>query len=195
MIQKQFRVPCRSKAQATLPQILALPEENMLQSNRKTVHRVYLEWRSTGSGTLTNVQFAAIAPIAHQCASTGGTAVYLARALYRINENKAFDDGLLCLPAEERTSAIKTRTANKSLLRPNPSDGRFNLWIADMPSEDVALVQITDVFGKTLQSFEVRLSNVNTAIDGSNFSSGLYFCIVRSSSGAIKATLKFVISK
>jgi len=194
MIQKQFRVPCRSKAQATLPQILALPEENMLQSNRKTVHRVYLEWRAAGSGPLTPAQWAAISPIAHQCASEGGTAVYLARALYQMQENKAFNDESLCSAVEERTTTAKPPIADKSRLWPNPGNGQINLWVAGVAAKETAIVQITDISGKIMQTVDVHLSDENAAIDASQLSPGLYFCTVKAA-GIVKATMRFAVTR
>ena len=68
------------------------------------------------------------------------------------------------------------------------------MWVADVPSDVTAFVQITDISGKIMQSFDVRLSGGNAAIDASNLASGLYFCIVKVN-GEIKAKLRLAIAQ
>jgi hypothetical protein len=181
------------KAQTALPQILALPEGDVLQSKRKTVHRVYLEWRASGSDTLTAAQFAAIGPIAHQCASMGGTAVYLARALYQIKEAEGFDDGYLCDQAEDRTSLDK-RQPSKTFLWPNPANNQINIWMQDIQADQSIDVQIRDISGQILRSFSTFSSNGIIQIEVEGLSSGMYFCHIHPTDRKVE-TLKFVISK
>ena len=167
---------------------------NGLETNRKTAHKIYLEWRASGSDTLTAAQFAEVSPIAHQCPRTGGAAVYLARSLYQIQEAKAFDDGTLCAPIEERSAAAKPRPQAKAVLWPNPGNGSFNLWLPGVPIAQTAQVQVTDLSGKTLRLFEVQLVGGNAVVDATFLPPGMYLCRVNAA-GQTWEPLKFIVSK
>lgn len=193
-VQRQMDSLRRVKALAALPMVLALPESNVLQTNRKTAHKIYLEWRASGSDTLTAAQFAEVSPIAHQCPRTGGAAVYLARSLYQIQEAKAFDDGTLCAPIEERSAAAKPRPQAKAVLWPNPGNGSFNLWLPGVPIAQTAQVQVTDLSGKTLRLFDVQLVGGNAVVDATFLPPGMYLCRVNAA-GQTWEPLKFIVSK
>lgn len=167
---------------------------NGLESNRKTAHKVYLEWRASGSDTLTAAQFAEVSPIAHQCPSIGGTAVYLARALYQIKEPMRFNDDELCIPIEERYAAAKSSPQAKALLWPNPSKEQINLWIPTVPTNQVAHVRLMDVSGKTIQALDALLLEGNTTMDIGGLEAGMYFCRIQVD-GKPEVILRFVVSK
>jgi hypothetical protein len=116
VLEKQHQMDSlrRVRASTVLPTVTSLPASNVLQSNRKDALRIYLEVTSTGATQLTEGQFDTISAIAHQCPLAGGSAVYMARTLYQLKEQKHFDDFDLCAISDERSanSNLKPRAGH-----------------------------------------------------------------------------------
>lgn len=104
---------------------------NLLEQNRKTVDRIYLQTLARGIYTLTQNQRDSLWEIAIQCPAEGGNAVYEARSLYGLGlGTAAFDDEQLC--ATEQRHAFSKQNTTQALaitLAPNPANDRVMILL------------------------------------------------------------------
>lgn len=164
-------------------------------NNRKTVDQMYLKTLVGGIYTLTQNQRDAFWQIAIQCPAEGGSAVYIARALYQLNEQKHFDDFDLCAIADERSAKTdpKPRT-DGVLLWPNPTDGRLQLYLPGIEAEQNVRLRVADISGQTVLERDLVTADGKFALDASRLVSGIYFCQV-STNGQRFSPVKFVIAR
>lgn len=199
VLEKQHQIDSlrRVRAATALTTVTSLPANNVLQSNRKNALLVYLEITSAGATQLTQSQFDTISAIARQCPLAGGSAVYMARALYQLNEQKHFDDFDLCgVVAERSAPAMSSKPrADKVLLWPNPTDGHLQLYLPGIDAEQQVQVQVqvADLSGREVLERSIGTADGNLALDASKLSPGIYFCRV-STNSQVFATVKFVIT-
>jgi hypothetical protein len=182
-----------TKAQAAWLINQALPATDLLQSNRKTVNRVYLETIAQGITTLTPSQYADIAPIAWQCPLEGGGVVYTARSLYQLHTAANFDDRLLCgLSNQERGAQRANAPPTKALrVQPNPTSDELLVTLpGGVLSEDL-IMKVINING--MEVFSKQVSGETTMlIDVSKLPAGLY-TLFASGKSTIPAPVKFVI--
>ncbi len=185
----------QARASAALPSVPALPADDVLQANRKEVLRVYLEVTASGATRLSEGQFEVISSIAHQCPLAGGSAVYMARALYQLNEQKHFDDFELCAIPHERSTPVDSRPlADEVLLWPNPTGGHVQLFLPGISAQQQVHVRIADLSGRVVVEKTLSTADGNIALDASELSRGIYFCRVYTSGKAL-APLKLMIER
>ena len=171
----------------------ALPANGILQSNRKTVNRVYLETIGQGISLLTPAQFAAISPIAWQCQMEGGSAVNKARQLYLLHEKGSFDDILLCgLGSEERGQRLATAAPEGITLQPNPASGQVLIFLTHSDVADDLQVKITDLNGIIVLMDKIPAGAASLTLDSTKLPAGVYLCSVSGGSKPF-APLKFVV--
>jgi hypothetical protein len=197
ILEKQHQIDLlrKARAQAALPTVNGLPTADVLQNNRKTVQRIYLEITSNGANTLTPAQFDVISPIAHQCPLEGGSAVYMARALYQLNERKHFDDFSLCDIAVERNALEKPVTNPDELtLWPNPTSGKLQIFVPDVQTETAVVIQLTNLTGQVAMEKQIATSDGNLYLDLSRLTPGLYFCQVGKESQTF-SPVRFIIAR
>lgn len=183
----------QARAGAALSLVLQLPTGDVFQGNRKTALRVYLEVLANAQQTLTPAQLADIAPIAFQCPLTGGTGVYIARTLYERNIPHLFDDATLCQGIEERGALASAPLATGLQIVPNPVQGQAEMVVPGSQEGSLALLQLTDLSGRTVLGQTLRLSQNRTVFDVSSLPSGLYFCTVRAN-GTLYAPVKLAVA-
>lgn len=184
----------QERAMAALPAVMALPANNMLQSNRKSVLQIYLEIAAVDATQLTAGQFDTISAIAHQCPLAGGNAVYMARSLYQLNGQKRFNDLELCNLPIERSADVPVAAVNTTvLLWPNPASGQVQINVPGIQTEQSLAVFITDISGRIVFEDSFTTVDGNIAFDASKLSSGLYFCRVSTSRQAF-APVRLVIT-
>ncbi|MCS7036398.1 MAG: T9SS type A sorting domain-containing protein [Saprospiraceae bacterium] len=196
-VEKQHQMDSlrRIRALAVLPTVMALPANNVPQSNRKDALRIYLEVTSAGTAQLTEAQFDVVSPIAHQCPLAGGSAVYMARALYQMKEQKHFDDFDLCAIADGRSAKATPKPhADRVLLWPNPTDGRLQLFLPGMEAGQEVRLRVADISGRTVLERSLVTADGNLALDASRLVPGVYFCQV-STGGQTFQPVKFVIAR
>lgn len=196
VLEKQHQIDSlrRVRTLTTLPTVMALPANDVLQSNRKDALRVYLEVTSAGATRLTERQFDVISAIAHQCPLAGGSAVYMARALYQLNEQKHFDDFDLCAITDERSAKASPKPrADGLLLWPNPNTGQFHLYLPGINTEQQVQVRVTDLSGRAVLERNFATADGSLALDASRLAPGIYFCHIHTE-GQVLAPVKFVIA-
>jgi uncharacterized repeat protein (TIGR01451 family) len=184
---------CEVQQQASIDYALELTNtitpDDLLQQNRWTVLRVYLE--AIGTGTLTPEQFAAISDIAHQCIFEGGAAVSDARMLYQWVEEKDFNDTDLC-PASAERSAMKVSNtkAQTILITPNPAHDVLYIDNIEMGSESKATITLRNTYGQIV--YQDNLRNKNQQINIRQIKSGLYIYTIEID-GVVQQSDKLVI--
>ncbi|HAD13256.1 MAG TPA: hypothetical protein DCF33_12565, partial [Saprospirales bacterium] len=182
-----------TKAQAAWLINQALPATDILQSNRKTVNRVYLETVAQGITTLTPAQYADIAPIAWQCPLEGGGAVYTARALYQLQTAAIFDDRLLCgLSNQERGTHRGNAPPPEALkVQPNPTSDELLVTLPDGVLSEELIMKVINING--MEVFSKQVSGETTMlIDVSKLPAGLYTLFATGKS-TTPAPVKFVV--
>lgn len=174
--------------QSTLP----LPADNLLEQNRKTVQRLYLQTLCLGIAQLSQQQLAQAEAIAVQCPLEGGSAVYAARALYRLNIDRVFVDDSLCIETQERRQAQAKPVAHSEVyLLPNPATDMVTVAGLGSSAENLTLIQLVDANG-TLR-LQRRTAEHEWSFSVASLPSGIYFC--RAQLGDAKPVLlKLVVS-
>ena len=94
------------------------------------------------------------------------------------DDNGNFSECQFTANVQNVTSISETENSEGRLVvYPNPSDGLFNLEVAELSSNDNAILMIVDNLGRTVYS-ETITSNTNR-LDLSELSSGIYSCILQ----------------
>jgi|GEM_PF-654510 len=179
-----------TKAMAAWTLNQALPANDILQSNKKTANRVYLETVAHGISALTEAQFSAIATIAYQCPLEGGAAVYQARGLYELQEKGSFDDVLLCnLSMTERNQRQGTaHTADGLSIQPNPASGQVFVSISNNIANEGLSVVLADLNGKRMLATRIPEGASSATLDVSTLATGIYICRVKGRTKAYAPT-------
>ena len=167
---------------------------NLLESNRKTVLGIYLQTLGSGVQSLTALQFSIVSPIAWQCPLEGGTAVYMARALYQLGEECTFDDDSLCTMAQERYSpkASVAFTGEEVRLAPNPTSQMVEVIGLQASEEQPVRIILTDVNGR--HWFDREVSGLKAVISLHDMSAGGYICQVITK-GRPPTALKLIVAR
>jgi hypothetical protein len=168
-----------------------LPAENVLEQNRKKVQQLYLQTLGLGITQLTAQQLAEAEAIALQCPREGGSAVYAARALYRLNVDRVFAEDSLCLVTQERNIELKGQISLQGLkLTPNPAGDQFTIeglaWEANQQAE----VMLIDLNGRVC--LQKAVSFKEATIPTIDLPQGVYFCRIQSAN-APPVVLKLII--
>lgn len=198
-VQKQHEIDSLRQVNAAiaLSAVTALSATNVLQSNRKEALRVALELISADSSRLSAAQFAIVSAIAHQCPLDGGSAVFIARSLYLLNEQKRFDDLDLCgLEAGER-ALPETQPAASDILSvwPNPATDAATVFVPGLNHEESVYVRIFDLSGRVVrEDTDVSVVAGVFSLDLSRMTTGVYFCQVATREHFF-APVKFTVSR
>ncbi len=165
---------------------------NLLEQNRKTVQRIYLQSLCLGISNLSPAQFVEIESIAEQCPLEGGSAVYAARVLYHLNQDRTFWDDSLCVAAQERTPKPKAeKKANDIRVAPNPVGNMVT--ISGIQATEASPAIITFINTKGVVCLERMVSSSEATLSVAALSPGIYFCRVQSAT--IKpAVVKLIVS-
>ncbi len=166
-------------AMSALSMTNALSTSNLLEQNRKTVQRIYLQSLGLGISNLSPAQFVEIESIAGQCPLEGGSAVYAARVLYHLNQDKTFIDDSLCIAAQERTLKPKaSEIADKIQVMPNPATDMVTVLGIRATEEIPAIISLVNING--VICLEQRATGNQTMFSVAGLPSGVYFCRVQS---------------
>ncbi|MFN0016123.1 MAG: T9SS type A sorting domain-containing protein, partial [Saprospiraceae bacterium] len=175
------RTERKTKAVAALQVASALDAEEILERNRKDVLVIYCQTIGQENYQLTTTQAETIADIAYQCPEEGGSAVYLARAIYQLVEPTEFDDTILC--GSEERSATGSISAVKPtfdlVLKPNPTSGSVSIIGLERAGSQSVQITLRHVSGQLALEKQFDLPNeaLNFTLDG--LSPGIYFFHVR----------------
>jgi hypothetical protein len=144
---------------------------------------------------LTESQFDVISAIAHQCPLAGGSAVYMARALYQLKEQKHFDDFDLCAITDERSAKASPKPrADGLLLWPNPGSDKVSVQVPGLETENHVRFRILDLSGRTMLERTAAIAADGIfALNVSRLAPGIYLCHIATDNRAF-APVKLVIS-
>lgn len=119
--------------------------------------------------------------MAAQCHYEGGSAVYLARAIYQLVEPTEFDDTILCESEERSVTGTNSlvKPAFDFVLKPNPTSGSVSIIGLERAGNQPVQVTLRHVSGRSVLEKQFDLPNeaLNFTLDG--LSPGIYFCHVR----------------
>jgi len=171
----------------------ALTSDNLLEQNRKTVQQLYLQTIGLGIAHLTPQQLAEAEAIAVQCPLEGGSAVYAARALYRLNIDRVFMDDSLCSTSQERRAVEgKMLTSYGKWIRliPNPAADFVTVEGLDISQDQLVEISLLDITGKLCLSRIVEQGDI--VLSTATLSEGVYICQVKLQ-GKPPVSLKLII--
>ena len=162
-----------------------------LEQNRKTVLKTWLESVGAGNNTLTAQQMANITPIAEGCPLVDGSAVYMARALYRLNIPREFVDDSLCLPVGYREQSQAVDKGNDLVrLIPNPANDLVTLTGIAASIEMPVNIDLYSSDG--IRRLNMKVISAQVQIPTQNLPPGVYWCAVTRLDGEI-TTLKLIV--
>ncbi len=169
----------------------SLSADNLLEQNRKTVQRLYLQTLGMGIFQLNPQQLSESEAIAEQCPLVGGSAVYAARALYRLNIDRVFVDDSLCTPSQERKDVQAKQFAVEGLsLVPNPASDMVSINGLSPSREQPVDVSLFDMNGKVCIHQVIETGEAALSIIG--LLEGVYICQIKVS-GKPPIALKLII--
>lgn len=151
---------------------------------KKATNRIYLNTIAKGIGEYDSTQTAALKYIAAQCFLAAGDAVFEARALISLVEDKSYDDYDICM---ERGFAMKTDEATPATpaknteplkvtyhLFPNPASDEVKL-LKIGGTYDNERVAVYDVLGKLIVEQKTNTDKNITTINTESLAMGNYF--------------------
>lgn len=156
----------------------ALPADNLLEQNRKTVQRLYLQTLGVGIAQLSSQQLTLAEAIAVQCPLEGGSAVYAARALYRLNIDRVFVDDSLCVETQERRQPVKKQPVVEGIsLIPNPANELVTIKGLSLSKEQPVEVSLLDLNGRVCLNRVVETGELT--LSTSDLLQGVYICQIK----------------
>jgi hypothetical protein len=172
-------------AQSAQSLINDLPAITTLEQNRKTVLKTWLESVGAGNHSLSAQQMADITPIAEGCPLLEGSAVYMARALYRLNIPKEFVDDSLCLTVGDRSEGVQgSRLDNNLRLIPNPAGNSVQLSGLNVSNVEPGIIRMYDMNG--ILKMTMTANSPSLVIPLATLPSGMYLCTVQMSDGGVQ---------
>lgn len=150
----------------------AIVDSTVILQNLKTVNEIYLEYFMDviGEVVLDSVTKAILESIAYQNPIQGGDAVYMARAMLRID----VEDQINVMRIKHPVQETKTTPVYHVRIYPNPATTEFNIeYFFDENSS--ALIEITNLVGQKILTKTLDTNQHLTKIPSSNFNPGIYF--------------------
>lgn len=168
-----------------------LPTSSIFTQNEQVVNAVYLSKIVSGEYDLSLEEEAQIRPIAEQCVLESGKVVYRARALYRLAENRWFQDectSIQALQSSGRDGSVEisslTSSSEKEKLNdsvrifPNPAHQFLQVKLPnEFDGKDVVL-RLMSVDGKEVQKWRSN-GAISQELDISPLPAGIYWFNVR----------------
>ncbi|MFN0215213.1 MAG: T9SS type A sorting domain-containing protein, partial [Saprospiraceae bacterium] len=143
------------------------------------VQRLYLQTVGMGIPQLSPQQLAEAEAIAIQCPLEGGSAVYAARALYRLNEDRTFFDDSLCQQSQERKEIQSKQTTVEGIsLVPNPANEMVSIKGLFLSKEQPVEIALLDINGK-LCIHRVIETGREAILSTTELLEGVYICQVK----------------
>ncbi len=169
-----------------------LMADSLLAQNRKTVQQIFLQTVAMGYFTLDSAQMAEVSEIAFQCPLQGGSAVYAARALYRLNEDYVFSDDSLCTGSYERQDiSPRQPSVAKLYLMPNPATEMVTIAGLSPDTRQPLRVSLMGADGRLCMDRTMGTDAPFFSV--SSLAPGLYFCRIQVA-GEVPKTLKLIVS-
>ncbi len=149
----------------------------VFETNDKAVNSLYLDWIENGQAALTNAQVTTLTNIANQCPSTGGNAVFRARAMLSLVDLQYYGNDLNCIGQYAPTpkpEVAANKQLNKVLVYPNPASDVVNFsWKA---MEGNGTLVLSDLMGKQVFSKTLDMTVGSTQVYTKALPPAMYVC-------------------
>jgi uncharacterized repeat protein (TIGR01451 family) len=184
----------KARATAALSAAAALMADDLPERNRKDLLTVYARILEQGLQQPTSADATILSDIAHQCPEEGGSAVYLARALYQLVEARQFDDEVLCNGEDRgRPMSIAPASGLDFVLVPNPAED--NVLVVPPPTLLGDLhITLLNASGQVLLEKRATGAAGPVSLQLGNIPTGVYFCRVHTAN-TTPTTRKLVINR
>ncbi|MDX2133606.1 MAG: T9SS type A sorting domain-containing protein [Saprospiraceae bacterium] len=174
------------KAQDALSYVSGLSAATLLEKNRKDALHLFLKSLAQDSFDLSESERDSLSALAHQCPEVGGSAVYLARALFvQLIAEKGFADDSLCASTEreaKRHLPDAEETPNDMQLVPNPASGV--VWVFGLPTDGSRrTIRLFNAAGQQVARQAVPGEATTHPFDVTQLPAGVYHCRVSSENG------------
>jgi hypothetical protein len=149
----------------------------VFETNDKAVNSLYLDWIENGQATLTSTQVITLTNIANQCPSTGGNAVFRARAMLSLVDLQYYGNDLNCIgqfAPTPKPEVAATKHLNKVLVYPNPASDVVNFSWEVM--EGNGTLVFSDLMGKQVFSKTLDMTVGSAQVDTKALPPAMYIC-------------------
>ena len=176
----------------------AIPEVSLLAQNQKRVNEVFFNTIGKDIFVLDSTQFSVIKEIAEQCPGIGGDAVYRARVLYQLEEERNFDQEDLCsgkaknFPTPETNGAGKPEATGGINLFPNPCKDYLSVEIGEQYTGQTLELSMYNLNGNKVKNATIIADGSTPVINIADLTNGVYYCHIKRD-GNIEKTLRVVI--
>jgi hypothetical protein len=147
------------------------------------------------SDTLSVSDIELLQPIAESCPNILGDAVYWARGMLSMYQNRQYDDMEICMSENIESRSAKSEyeeyEMDKLNVFPNPASNFINI-IVELNPKEIGDIQIVDVNGSVRYHSVVNANKLT--VDTKSYPTGIYFIKYKTNTG--KETIKkLLISK
>lgn len=168
------------------------------EENEQEVNDIFLNTVEQGLYTFTTSQINSLDSISSQCPKLGGNAVYRARALYHLIEERIYNDEEICSPFRSAESEISkedeyTTTPEGVKIYPNPAHSELFIQLAGL--DEVDRVEIISLSGQIMLFQGLRdESQQEVRFYVGDMPAGIYFVQVKQGNRLL-STKKVVIQR
>ena len=174
--------------------------KEIYESNEQIVNEIYFKTIAIGNLKFTDDDKSKLFSIAQQCPYAGGIAVYRARGIYElIDEKMTYDDDSFCVDPNKSFRRSNT-FANQSqsiaeyiYMYPNPTTDKVTVNYS-LGINTTAQLVIQNLVGEVVTSYALNSSTNETVLDVSTLKAGIYLYTLRTTNGYIQNG-KLVIAK
>jgi hypothetical protein len=153
---------------------------NTIEENQKIINEIYYSTISRGIFEFDSAQTANIFEIATQCPESGGKAVPIAQAIYRlIVDTVTFANDTNCGGASPRLAKVIKEKGGNSYIYPNPTSNSATLKFSLSEKQNGWFV-IYDVLSREIERFHLEYNMTEYEFKCANLYSGLYFYSITS---------------
>ncbi len=177
---------------------LNVSDEENIESYEKIVNDIYLNTVAKTIYEFTEGQTQSLYNIAHLCPLEGGRAVYAARSLYAlIDDRQYYDDSYLCTPSQALRKGISDKTKESKInhyllfdVSPNPASESFEIHYKVKENDEICF-SIFNAFSQKITSSKLNPNDGKQKVDVSGLMNGVYS--IKAFSGDKQIGLKKII--
>ena len=152
----------------------AIGTTELIEANRKMLDEIYLSTLGKDIDTFTVAQADELFAIANQCPMLGGNAVYTARSLYRlIDDRYEYNDQLLCLPHGIIVKSIRQQDAMALSIVPNPARDNATL-VLDQGLDGPGALLLYNMVGQEVFRKAIPMELARMEFSTASLAPGLY---------------------
>jgi hypothetical protein len=154
----------------------AISVSNTIEENQKNINDIYYSTISRGIFEFDSAQTATVLDIATQCPESGGKAVPVAQAIYRlIVDTVTFANDTNCGGASPRIAKDNKRSIINSFIFPNPSSNSASLHFTLPDNQDMIFI-IYNILSQEKNRFQISSHGKHEfKFSCENLTPGIYF--------------------